>query len=400
MVNHRKASRIFNKVLRFVLGKYLTGRYNLVHIDKGVKELKPPYLILANHTNFWDPFFVGTFVPEPIHFVTADEYFRNPLVKVALGLVGAIPKSKFIADFDTVKSILKIKKTGGIIGIFPEGKRNWDGGPEPIVYSTAKLIKALKIPVVTVLLKGAHLSKPRWARKSRRGTISVAFEILLTPEEIRLLPTDEIYKRITAGLAYDEYVFQKDKKIPFRGQRLAENLELFLFTCPQCRQIGTMKSRRNDFFCGSCGYCVSFDEYGFFQQKKNRSGQQLSFRSPREWNQWQLKLLEEEIVSVKEDTSVILEDRLAVMFRGTRLQPLKRLHTGHLQLLCDSLLFLSLHGDKLRFPLEEITGLNVQHNDKLEFYHQDTLYRFIFKPHVSAYKWTKGIELLHKRRKA
>jgi len=394
MAKPTRAPKILNTALRIVIRGYLTRRFNLTVVGKGIKgidELKSPYLIVANHTNFWDPFFVASFVPKPIHFVTADEYFRNPLVKAALRLVGAIPKSKFIADFDTVKSILKVKKAGGIIGVFPEGRRNWDGGPEPVVYSTAKLIKALKLPVVTALLKGAHLSKPRWAKKPRRGLVSVTYNVLLTPEEIAKFTADEIYKRVVSGLDYHEYAFQAKEMIRYKGRRLAENLELFLFTCPQCRKIGTMKSERNDFFCSTCGYHVSYDKYGFFQ---SRSGDKLSFRNPKEWNQWQLALLQNQIASAKKGSPVIFEDRLVFLLQGSRLKPLKKIHTGRLQLPADSLLFTNLQGEKIRFDFAQISGLNVQQNDKLEFYYQNMLYRFIFQPRVSAYKWLKGIELL------
>lgn len=392
MTIHTKRSKAIYQVLRLLLGKYFGRRFNLEVQDKEIAELKPPYLILANHTNLWDPFFVACPIPEPIYFVTADEYFRHPLLKMALKLVRAIPKSKFIADFETVRAILKVKRAGGVIGVFPEGKRNWDGGTEPIVFSTAKLIKALKVPVVVALLKGAHLSKPRWAKKSRRGKIIVFYKAVLTPEEITKQTEDQIHTRVTSALAYDEYIFQEQAKIRFKGGRLAESLELYLFMCPQCRTMGKMESAGDQFYCNHCGYRVTYDEYGYFHRKK--SSKIRTFRHPQEWNEWQLALLQAEMARGKDTSPVLLEDHYTLLFSGERLKPLKKLHKGHLQLFPDALVFVGPRGVDIRFALEKISGLNVQHNNKLEFYYGNSLYRFIFRPHVSAYKWTKGIELV------
>ena len=55
-------------------------------------------------------------------------------------------------------------------------------------------------------------------------------------------------------------------------------------------------------------------------------------------------------------------------------------------------------GHGFEYDLEGISGLNVQNRDVVEFYFQELLYRFTFKsPHVSAYKWVKGIEFLIKK---
>lgn len=394
MAIHTKTSKAIYNVLRFIIGRWLTKRFNLLVDGKEVAALKPPYLILANHTNFWDPFFVACWLPEPVYFVTSDEYFRHPFLRMALKLVRAIPKSKFIADSETVRAILKVKKAGGVVGVFPEGKRNWDGGAEPIVYSTSKLIKTLKTPVVVALLKGAHLSKPRWARKSRRGQVLVSYQVILTPEEITQLTVDEIYTRVSAALAYDEYKYQEQVKIPFKGGRLAENLELFLFICPQCQRIGTMESKGDQFFCNYCGYRVAYDEYGYFHRLSPPAPQGLNFHQPQEWNRWQLALLQAKIAAWPENSQPLLEDKFTLLLRGLRLKPLKKLHTGHLRLFPEALVFVSLQGVEIRFDLAKINGLNVQYNNKLEFYYENSLYRFIFRPRVSAYKWTKGIELV------
>jgi hypothetical protein len=64
-----------------------------------VKNLQAPYLILANHVGFWDPFVAGYFLPHFTHFVSSDAVFRNPLLRFFLTRLGTIPKKKNMRDW-------------------------------------------------------------------------------------------------------------------------------------------------------------------------------------------------------------------------------------------------------------------------------------------------------------
>ena len=385
-------SKTFNKILQFSLGKYMNYLFNVeyTHSDE-VKKLEPPYLLLANHTNFWDPFLVASYIPEPVHFVTSDEYFRNLFLRTALKWVGAIPKTKFFSDSRTIRSILQVKRNKGVIGIFPEGRRNWDGTTLELLYPTAKLIKKLKIPVVTGLMKGAALSYPRWASKPRKGKLILNYKVNLTTQQIKNLSVDEIYQQISKGLAHDEYQFQRKNMIPYQGKRLAENLELFLFTCPNCQSIGNLQSEDDRFYC-QCGYQVKYNKYGFFEQI---SDHKLFFDNPRDWNLWQMQLFEGLIYQSNQDKNLIIQDNQITLFQGERAKPLKRIQVGQLSLTHNYLFFGGLSGNKFSFPIEAIHGANIQYNDKFEFYYNQCLYRFVFNDkHTSAYKWVQALHLL------
>jgi len=173
----KKVNIVINRIGIFFLKLYFKYKYSITYDNRDLNNVKPPYLILPNHVNNLDPFFVGAFVKEPIYFVTTDEQFRNPVKGFLLSrLTGAIPKKKFVPDIITVKDIIRIVKNKGIVGIFPEGQRSWSGETEELVRSTAKLIKMLGIPVVTVILSGSHLAHPRWANNNRKGKIHLKYE--------------------------------------------------------------------------------------------------------------------------------------------------------------------------------------------------------------------------------
>lgn len=393
-VKFKKASRFFNKFLRATLGNYMRCLFGFQIFNNEITGLKPPYIVLSNHTNLWDPFLLSMCFKDPVYFVASDIHFRNSLLRWLLRLVGAIAKTKNVSDPKTIKEIITVVKNGGIIGIFPEGQRSWDGKTLPLLYPTAKLVKSLKLPIVTVVFKGGYLSMPRWAKKPRKGELHMVCKKLLSSEEISRLNVEEIYAKLTEGLRHDEYEYQREKMNRYKSHIPAERLELFLFCCPHCRAFGSLKSENRSFTCAKCGYTVQYNDYGFLES----AGGKLYYDNPRDWNQWQLShlsaVMEENASSSTQQA--VFEDNDVILHSGTgeRHQPLKLEQTGRLILFSDSIRFEGQQGMQLSVPLGRITGENVQLNSKLEFYHEKTLYRLTNEENtLPAYKWVKAIEI-------
>ena len=443
----------FIQFLRVVLGIYLKLRFNMKAENRDlVYRLKPPYLVLPNHVGYWDPFMVSIFVPQAIHWVAADANFRSRIVRRFLGLVGAIPKAKAITDFEAIRYILSIREAGGVVGIFAEGQRTWDGTTLPLLYSTAKLVRLMKAPVVAPIFLGGYFSHPRWSYKPRRGKLTVRFTLALTAEEARTFSVDQIYARLAEALSHDDYAYQAQAMIPYRGRRRAEDLEHPLFVCPDCRGIGTLHSCKARYRCGAYGYEVRYTETGFLTAAEESALEIASptlsstpaagnsapgksrapqFATIRDWHRWQLQqlpsLIKERMIRYYEREIPIVEDRRIDASRGYRSSRLTKLGRGTLQLLPDRLVFF-LPGEEprrppgppaagggkqptgtasegaqagegqagaLEIPLSEIRGLNVQLTRHLELYYRGRLYVFFPASHkVSAYKWQNAIEIL------
>ncbi|HOE98521.1 MAG TPA: hypothetical protein PK940_01800, partial [Rectinema sp.] len=59
--------RFFTGLLRFTYGNWLKSRYRITAINTQLfKELKPPFLLVGNHTTILDPFIANAFVPFPV----------------------------------------------------------------------------------------------------------------------------------------------------------------------------------------------------------------------------------------------------------------------------------------------------------------------------------------------
>ncbi|HKK49340.1 MAG TPA: lysophospholipid acyltransferase family protein [Alkalispirochaeta sp.] len=389
------------RVLRFLVYLLLKNLFNVkpenldvINRDNG------PLVLLGNHSSVIDPFIVAMFIRRPVQYVISDSQIRSRFLSFLLGLVGVIPKTKVVADLDTVKRIVAVKRESGIIGIFPEGQSSWDGSELPIVKATDKLVKSLKVPVYVAQIRGAYFSWPRWGRRIRRGEIRIFFNRLFTEEDLKEATVEAVHDAIRDALSFDAFFYQRQAQVRFRGARQAEYLERALFICPACAQIGTLHSHRRRLTCTSCGYSVHFTPYGFFEA---RSGA-LRFETIRDWNVWQLQEFRNHLdrILAGEDSAThggpVLTEAAVAVQEGYKALPLQTLGTGRLEFFPQAIYFYPEAGEPWEFPVTEIEGMNVQNNEHLEFYCYNSLYRISsIDPRGNTYKWDAAVRHVQQR---
>ncbi len=369
----------------------MTKRYNIQFKGlESVNSIKGQYLLLSNHVHFWDPFFISYNLRKHIYYVASDEYFRIFPLNIALKYFGAIPKTKFMSDSDTVRKILQVKQQGKCIGIFPEGLRSWDGEVSPIVESTYKLIKHLKIPVVMTTIKGGALSYPRWARYSKKGLIEVEYRIIMD-SNFDFRDINKVREVINEKFSYSEYSWQEKNMIPFIGKKLALYIELFLFICPQCKSIASIKSFDNKFKCKQCNTEFYYTKYGYIKNS--------IYNTPAKWNIWQKKYLRKKIKDLiyyeKSEKVYLFYDKGVSHYQGVKAKSLKKVNLGQLFYTRKGVVLKTLLRGEFLYDFEKINGINVQSNNKFEFYYDGILQRFAFKGNiVSAYKWTISLKII------
>jgi 1-acyl-sn-glycerol-3-phosphate acyltransferase len=394
-------SRAFNKLIKLFYGTWLRLVYRVRSQGEDLfATLRPPYVIVGNHVTTRDPFIVGTFCPEPVYWVTSDGNLRTRFMRFFLHLVGSIPKAKSIPDLTTVSWMVDVvRKRKGVVGIFPEGQQSWDGHTLPLAPATGKLVKLLKVPVVLARLEGAYFALPRWTWVRRRGRVDLAWSLLLSADEVASLSPEEIFARLEAGLDCDAYDHQESARVAFIGGRRAEHLELALFMCPECEAAGGLRSLGKRLHCSSCGSAFILDRFGYLRTAgKDRT----RFSTIREWNLWQTKAFAdaaEEAQSHEEEAFIV--DSGAVIFRGRRMNPLRRIRAGNLALYPGRLELTSLAGERIAFPTAELDGIGVLKRNFLEFYRGKELYQVRFaRRSVSARKWADALQLFAKAGRA
>ena len=386
-------SRFFFKFLKNTLTPWLRRRFHISYNDPDhCQDLDGPYIVCANHVNFWDPFIINEILKEPIHYIVSDSNFRTAFRRWFLNLVGSIPKTKAMSDAATIRAILEVVRQGHVIGLFPEGIRSWEGRTAAIFYSAAKLIKRMKIPVVTAVLRGAFLSRPRWAKKASIGAIEVDYSLAFSPDDLKKTSVDEIFQKLTVILAHNETEYQRKKKIAFKGKHAAEGIEYALFTCPVCGQYGTLHAHKRDVLCEHCHNHLIFNEFGFFETFEEKD--KLVFDNINDWYDWQINELNRKCAEMvaKQSVKPIFSDTNARLFIGYKDRPLILRHLGEAACHIDRIEFKTKIGKKIVFEYENVRGINVQDGEKLEFYYREDLYRLDFRGRVSALKWELAVK--------
>ena len=404
------------------------GRFFAIRCAKPhLPTMDTPCLLLFNHATYLDPLFLHLFPKLPVAFLTNREYFRFPWLAFLLNRVGCIPKTKGQADPACIRTALKIRQSGGAhIGVAITEGRNWDGKTDQLMEGTEKLVKKLQLPVVAVVLRGAYLSMPRWCLKRHRGPIYIEYHPIITPSECDILSLEAIRHRILAPYRMDDYQWQQQMHLPYRGDRRAERIERLLFLCPGCHSLESIRSEGNIFFCQTCQRRSIVSEEGFFAGEGNHPA--FPFQSPPEWNAWQRS----ELRHMLQSNAFAHGDENATLWvfsppsEGTGKAPLPL--SGAITFASGHLCFLtkSREGSRraaqpeaktkinsqieskgreeeesqaetatvLRAAPQHIHGVTNQYHDCLEFYLGQQLNRIkLNSPHASPYLWYCLIKL-------
>ncbi|WP_233067866.1 lysophospholipid acyltransferase family protein, partial [Sphaerochaeta sp. S2] len=100
---------------------------------------------MANHAHTFDPFFISSASPVHIRWVAGAYLFKMKGMRSMMEKwIGAIAKQQGRSDLFTIRAISESLKQGDNVGVFPEGKRTWDGEPAGFDEAIAKLVKIFK----------------------------------------------------------------------------------------------------------------------------------------------------------------------------------------------------------------------------------------------------------------
>ncbi|OPL08788.1 MAG: hypothetical protein AVO33_09450 [delta proteobacterium ML8_F1] len=374
---------LFKKGLRGLVKIYVFMRYDLSYSGEALEAVEEPFILVSNHVNNADPLLVSLPIERPISFVANERFFAQPVAGYFLQLFEAVPKAKFKSDLMTIRGLLKMKAKGYHIGLFPEGQRSWDGVTGPLIFSTAKLVRLMKMPLVGVTIQGGALAGPRWAKNNRRGRVHLDYRVIMTQEEVLRSSDLEIHTKMVAALEHDEMATQSLEPHPYRGRKPGEGLQRMLYYCPSCLTLDTLRSRGDRLFCTRCGYRVTYGVYGEFTPGP---GEPLFFSNTRDWDRAQQGYLQENLSALEKPHFV----------KAARVKTLndKRI------LQSDEVLEVRLESGKIYlregYPVKGLSGINIQSNNLLEFYIDDrTLIQIKFlNPSESVYKWQQALNVI------
>ena len=256
--------------------------YKKIHMDKlGKKE---PCLILMNHSSFWDMKIIGRlFGNRSYHIVARLDGFVG--LDWLMRLIGSIPTRKFIIDTNLVKDMVYVTKSlKSTIIMYPEASYSFDGTATTLPDSLGKCIKLLGVPVVIVRTFGSFSKEPLYnCLQARKVKISAEMEYVLSPEQVKDMPADEIQEIVKQHFAYDQFKWQQDDRILITEGFRADGLNRVLYKCPHCMMEGEMVGDGIHLTCQHCGVQYELTEFGALKGVNVEA----KFTHVPDWYQWE-----------------------------------------------------------------------------------------------------------------
>jgi 1-acyl-sn-glycerol-3-phosphate acyltransferase len=393
----RFVNRWFWLGARLLLARPFQLLFRLEVVNADCIPRKGAAFVLPNHVNLLDPIWLYSCMRRPIYLVATEEIFRSWFLRMLVRWFGAFPKRKAAHDLYTVKTMFSVIRSGGLIGVYPEGSRTWDGTNAAVVPTIARVIRKFGVPVITCRFDGGYLAWPRWASRYRRTQVRIVFEPLY---EAGTLPVadEQMIRDIQERIRIRDYEIGPGRLTGSQGG-LTQGISRLLYRCPTCGALETLKPvgpwRRNNFECGSCSCRWKLD-LRCRVAPMDADGRILGECVPlnkvyREVRAMPLTPVACGVPGIQAGEDLYLISRPHLVFREVRFPYFRPFAYGRLMLTSRRLIVHGIRGLRLSVPVGDIESLSIEPGDKLHFVYRGRLYRVVFRS-TSALKWADFIE--------
>lgn len=379
MIKVQKRHKRWNKIVSPFISKYLEKQFGYT-FEKC--DIKPPFLVLANHTTDYDAFFITKSFSDHLYFVMSDHVSSIPVAgKLIRHLVSPIPITKSTNDATTVRNVMSVIAQGAPVALFPEGNKSFSGEMSEMKHSIAKLVKKLNVPVVIYNITGGYFSSPRWTKNKRKGHVHGFVRKILNPEEFQKMSDMELFESIKTNLRVNAYEVQEEQKQRFVGENLAQNIETLLYVCPKCQKFSTLHGNGDTFKCSECDFEGTLDEFGFVHSN------QTEMTRLDEFDKKQKEFVKSIDFSSLDENEVITKDSGFVVKK--KINNYKSKKVGEFTFTCFKNRFeLENKKQKITIPFEEIAGYALEGVNGIQLHLKDeTIYRFQNEYTISGLKY-------------
>lgn len=145
----------FGYMIRFKL-VYRLEVYGLENVPKD-----NAYIVCPNHLSTLDPPLMVSIMPRHVAFMAKKELFEIPFLRWWIDWLGAFAVNRESLGPSTIKTVMEIKKSKWVFGIFPQGTRGLPGEIRGVTKGFAGLAKITKCSILPVGITGTDEVK-RW----------------------------------------------------------------------------------------------------------------------------------------------------------------------------------------------------------------------------------------------
>ncbi len=117
------------------------------------------YMVCPNHLSTLDPPMLAGIFPRRISFMAKKELFDIPFLRWWIDWMGTFAVNRESLGPSTIKTVMEIKKSKWVFGIFPQGTRGIPGTITGVTKGFAGLAKITKCAVLPVGITGTEEAK-------------------------------------------------------------------------------------------------------------------------------------------------------------------------------------------------------------------------------------------------
>ncbi len=313
--NPKKPSFILRKLI-YLISKKEVKNCNVEFIEKDMHKLgkKEPCLIIMNHSCFLDLKIAFTYFKDrQFNTVATSDGFIGK--ETLMRYIGCIPTDKFVSDVTLIKDISYAIKRNRSVLLYPEAGYSFDGTSIILPESLGKLIKFLKVPVVTLITNGAFLHDPLYNNlQLRKTSVKVDVTYLLSKDDIENKTAENLNDLMKDVFSFDAFKYQQENGVEIKELFRAHGLDRLLYKCPHC--LGeNMSSKENAVKCNDCGVEYVLNEFGALESQNPK------FTHIPDWVAWEREEVRKEIINGTYSLDIpvkigVLADYKAIYFVG------------------------------------------------------------------------------------
>jgi transcription elongation factor Elf1 len=185
-----------------------------------------------------------------------------------------------------------LKKNKTSVLMYPEAGYSFDGRATALPRKMGVLMKRLGVPVVTVITEGAFARDPLYNMLQIRDVkVSAHVKCIATAQELKEKSVAELDALLEEAFSFDNFAWQRDKKISIDVPFRADGLHRILYKCPCCGAENRMEGNGIHLTCHACGKQWQMDEYG---QLSACNGETEYAHIP-DWYTWQRECVRKEL---------------------------------------------------------------------------------------------------------
>lgn len=251
-----------------------------------------PYLILMNHSSFIDLKIVAHILyPRSYNIICTSDGFVGQ--EWLIRRLGCIPTKKFVTETALARDMhYVLHELKCPVLMYPEASYTFDGTQTPLPDSLGKCLKYLKVPVVSIITRGAFARDPLYNNlQLRKVKVSADVTYLLSPEDIAEKSVDELNKILKDVFTFDNFRWQQENGIRISEPFRADGLNRVLYKCPHCNKEGQMIGKGIHLTCNSCNKVYELTELGYLAALDGDS----AFDHVPDWYAWQRREVRGEI---------------------------------------------------------------------------------------------------------